>query len=103
LRPASAGNGTTELHRSFEKTVSVTMRQTHAAGERLFVDYAACLHRHERRVRGRFLERRVIDVAANAEVLTTCEGWPSLPMIDVEGNPESGHGYILVANSPWPS
>ena len=29
-----------ELYRSFEKTVSVTMRQTHAAGERLFVDYA---------------------------------------------------------------
>ena len=29
-----------ELYRSFEKTVSMTMRQTHAAGERLFVDYA---------------------------------------------------------------
>ena len=29
-----------ELYRSFEKTVSVAMRQTHAAGERLFVDYA---------------------------------------------------------------
>ena len=29
-----------ELYRSFEKTLSVTMRQTHAAGERLFVDYA---------------------------------------------------------------
>ena len=29
-----------ELYRSFEKTVSVTMQQTHAAGERLFVDYA---------------------------------------------------------------
>ena len=29
-----------ELYRSFEKTVSVTMRQTHVAGERLFVDYA---------------------------------------------------------------
>ena len=29
-----------ELCRSFEKTLSVTMRQTHAAGERLFVDYA---------------------------------------------------------------
>src|SRR6201994_768891 len=29
-----------ELSRSFEKTLSVTMRQTHAAGERLFVDYA---------------------------------------------------------------
>jgi hypothetical protein len=28
-----------ELYRSFEKTLSVTMRQTHAAGERLFVDY----------------------------------------------------------------
>src|ERR1700689_3404861 len=28
------------LYRSFEKTLSVTMRQTHAAGERLFVDYA---------------------------------------------------------------
>ena len=29
-----------ELYRSFEKTLSVTMRQTHAAGERPFVDYA---------------------------------------------------------------
>ena len=29
-----------ELYRPFEKTLSVTMRQTHAAGERLFVDYA---------------------------------------------------------------
>jgi transposase len=29
-----------ELYRSFEKTLSVTMRQTHAAGKRLFVDYA---------------------------------------------------------------
>ena len=29
-----------ELYRTFEKTLSVTMRQTHAAGERLFVDYA---------------------------------------------------------------
>ena len=29
-----------ELYRSFEKTLSVTIRQTHAAGERLFVDYA---------------------------------------------------------------
>ena len=29
-----------ELYRSFETTLSVTMRQTHAAGERLFVDYA---------------------------------------------------------------
>ncbi len=29
-----------ELYRSFEKTLSVTMRQTHLAGERLFVDYA---------------------------------------------------------------
>src|SRR5271165_2412986 len=29
-----------ELFRAFEKTLSVTMRQTHAAGERLFVDYA---------------------------------------------------------------
>ena len=29
-----------ELFRSFEKTLLVTMRQTHAAGERLFVDYA---------------------------------------------------------------
>ena len=29
-----------ELYRGFEKTLSPTMRQTHAAGERLFVDYA---------------------------------------------------------------
>jgi hypothetical protein len=29
-----------ELYRAFEKTLSVTMRQTHAAGESLFVDYA---------------------------------------------------------------
>jgi transposase len=29
-----------ELHRGFEKKLSPTMRQTHAAGERLFVDYA---------------------------------------------------------------
>jgi transposase len=29
-----------ELYRSFEKTLSPTMRQTHAAGGRLFVDYA---------------------------------------------------------------
>src|SRR5271166_2302932 len=29
-----------KLYRAFEKTLSVTMRQTHAAGERLFVDYA---------------------------------------------------------------
>ena len=29
-----------ELYRTFEKTLSVTMRQTYAAGERLFVDYA---------------------------------------------------------------
>jgi transposase len=29
-----------ELYRAFEKTLQVTMRQTHAAGERLFVDYA---------------------------------------------------------------
>ncbi len=29
-----------ELYRAFEKTLSVTMRQTHGAGERLFVDYA---------------------------------------------------------------
>jgi transposase len=29
-----------ELYPAFEKTLSVTMRQTHAAGERLFVDYA---------------------------------------------------------------
>ena len=29
-----------ELYRAFEKSLSVTMRQTHAAGERLFVDYA---------------------------------------------------------------
>lgn len=29
-----------ELYRAFEKTLSVTMRQTHAAGERLFVNYA---------------------------------------------------------------
>ena len=32
-----------ELYRAFEKTLSVTMRQTHAAGERLFVDYAAII------------------------------------------------------------
>jgi transposase len=38
-----------ELYRVFEKTLSVTMRQTHAAGERLFVDYAG--------VRGHILER----------------------------------------------
>ncbi len=29
-----------ELFRGFEKTLSPTMRQSHAAGERLFVDYA---------------------------------------------------------------
>jgi len=29
-----------ELYRAFAKTLSVTMRQTYAAGERLFVDYA---------------------------------------------------------------
>src|SRR5208283_4661924 len=29
-----------ELYRAFEAKLSVTMRQTHAAGERLFVDYA---------------------------------------------------------------
>jgi hypothetical protein len=29
-----------ELYRFFEKALSVTMRQTHAAGERMFVDYA---------------------------------------------------------------
>ena len=29
-----------EPYRAFEKTLSVTMRQTHAAAERLFVDYA---------------------------------------------------------------
>ena len=29
-----------ELYRAFEKSLSVTMRQTHAAGEGLFVDYA---------------------------------------------------------------
>ena len=29
-----------ELYRFFEKRLSVTMRQTHAAGERMFVDYA---------------------------------------------------------------
>lgn len=29
-----------ELYRAFESKLSVTMRQTHAAGERLFVDYA---------------------------------------------------------------
>lgn len=29
-----------ELYRAFEKTLSVTMRQTYVAGERLFVDYA---------------------------------------------------------------
>lgn len=29
-----------ELYRAFARTFSVTMRQTHAAGERLFVDYA---------------------------------------------------------------
>src|ERR1700722_12628897 len=29
-----------ELYRAFETTLSVTMRQTHAAGEWLFVDYA---------------------------------------------------------------
>jgi transposase len=29
-----------ELHRGFESKLSPTMRQTHAAGERLFVDYA---------------------------------------------------------------
>lgn len=29
-----------ELYRAFESQLSVTMRQTHAAGERLFVDYA---------------------------------------------------------------
>jgi len=29
-----------ELYRGFESTLSPTMRQTHAAGERLFVDYA---------------------------------------------------------------
>ena len=29
-----------ELYRGFEKTLSPTMRQSHAAGERLFVDYA---------------------------------------------------------------
>ena len=29
-----------ELYRTFEAKLSVTMRQTHAAGERLFVDYA---------------------------------------------------------------
>jgi transposase len=32
--------GGVPLYRAFEKTLSVTMRQTHAAGERLFVDYA---------------------------------------------------------------
>jgi transposase len=29
-----------QLYRAFEKTLPVTMRQTHVAGERLFVDYA---------------------------------------------------------------
>ena len=29
-----------ELYQFFEKTRSVTMRQTHAAGGRMFVDYA---------------------------------------------------------------
>ncbi len=29
-----------ELYRGFESMLSPTMRQTHAAGERLFVDYA---------------------------------------------------------------
>ena len=29
-----------ELYRAFEKALPVTMRQTHAAGERLFVDFA---------------------------------------------------------------
>ncbi len=29
-----------KLYRAFEKTLPVTIRQTHAAGERLFVDYA---------------------------------------------------------------
>jgi transposase len=33
-------SGFCELYRSFEKTLTVTMRQTHAAGERLVVDYA---------------------------------------------------------------
>lgn len=29
-----------ELHRAWKQTVSATMRQTHLAGERLFVDWA---------------------------------------------------------------
>ena len=56
LRPALTGGYSysrfCELYRAFEKTLSVTMRQTHAAGERLFVDYAwdvSCRHRPARR------------------------------------------------------
>jgi Sigma-70, region 4 len=52
-----------ELYRSFEKTLSVTMRQTHAAGERLFVDYAGdgvpvVIDRLTGEIRGADLRRR---------------------------------------------
>ena len=38
-----------ELYRAWEKRLSPTMRQTHVAGERLFVDYAGTTHAGDRR------------------------------------------------------
>src|SRR5271163_324124 len=56
-----------ELYRSFEKTLSVTMRQTHAAGERLFVDQDHRWSGANQVPRPRTLRRRRLQSGAVAE------------------------------------
>jgi transposase len=66
-----------DLYRGFAKTLSVTMRQTYAAGERLFVDYAGdTVPVVVDRLTGEVREAQVFVAVLGASSFTfACAGW----------------------------
>jgi len=70
-----------DLHRAWEKRVSPTMRQTHIAGERLFVDYAGTKLQVINSTTGEILTAELFVAVLGASSLTYAEAtWTqSLP------------------------
>jgi transposase len=62
-----------DLHRAWEKRVSPTMRQTHIAGERMFVDYAGTRLQVIDRITGEILTAELFVAVLGASSLTYAE------------------------------
>src|SRR5262245_66529805 len=73
-----------ELYRAWAKRLSPTMRQTHVAGERLFVDYAGTKLQVFDAATGEVLTAELFVAALGASSCTfTAESFAKLAMISV--------------------